>query len=403
MVTGRGFFYAGFVVANIRLGATRLYAGPAGSNLQLPAVSALTDWSTATFARASVATFWDKDDINGAGPLLYKYAVNVPRILADGSIVIEKAHTNLSLRSNEIDLSPWSSSGSVTVTPNAGTAPDGLNTAERLQITSGAQRLQAGTLGAVNHTLSAFLKPYASDLDWQLSLAGVSGTIARGALGGLASGWERKALPYFNPGAGAGSWAFDGTNQTANGGVAAHTEDVLASNVQLQQQAYASEPIETAGSIATQAKETAYITLPASLTVGTWEVDFWPAFSLAEYQADPSLPSSMVVMRSNAALYENISLYNTGAIKGVFGGDVAVKAAGPVLSSWSAGDKFTVRMFQETTEVEVLQNDISIFGPEPPPTPPYERWHYASGKRLYLHNTNNGNQGALRISQIRRV
>jgi len=82
-----------------------------------------------TFTRASTATYLDSDG------LLKSATTNTPRIEydADGNrlgLLIEEARTNVLLRSEELDVSPWASGNISAVTANSVIAPDGLQSAD---------------------------------------------------------------------------------------------------------------------------------------------------------------------------------------------------------------------------------------------------------------------------------
>ena len=115
--------------------------------------------------RATTAT-----RVNSAG-LIESVASNVPRLdYSNGScpsILVEPQRTNIALWSEQIDNnSAWfydnGGTGTVNVTPNYATAPNGLNTADRLQYLKGdgygrAQQLFTGVVGQT-YTLSIYVK-----------------------------------------------------------------------------------------------------------------------------------------------------------------------------------------------------------------------------------------------------
>lgn len=106
-------------------------------------------WS---FTRASTGT------ARNAAGLITSFASGVPR-LTDLGLLIETQSTNLLLRSGEMHTAPWSP-GNVTVTANAGVAPDGTTTATRLQATTSgaAAYTQIRTATATTGVYSQFLK-----------------------------------------------------------------------------------------------------------------------------------------------------------------------------------------------------------------------------------------------------
>jgi len=94
----------------------------------------------ATFTRSTTGTFVDKND-----GLVKTAAIDAARFEADG-VLIEGASTNLLFRSEEFDNASWAkgSTGAGTtpvVTANAGVAPDGSMTADRIQFAIGSNVL----------------------------------------------------------------------------------------------------------------------------------------------------------------------------------------------------------------------------------------------------------------------
>ncbi len=102
-----------------------------------------TSDSRITFTRASSGTFVDADG------LIKSAATNAPRFDHDSvtgeslGLLIEESRTNLVTRSEELDQ--WVIGSNSTVTANAATAPDGTNTADRVEFSS-----QSGTFISSN-------------------------------------------------------------------------------------------------------------------------------------------------------------------------------------------------------------------------------------------------------------
>ena len=110
-----------------------------------------------TVTRATTATRVDEND------LVSSVASNVPRIDYTGggcpSILLEPQRTNLLLRSQEFDNAPWGTAGSITITANNATSPDGTQNADLFsQPSSSAYRYQ--NLGVLSGTIttSIFVK-----------------------------------------------------------------------------------------------------------------------------------------------------------------------------------------------------------------------------------------------------
>lgn len=117
------------------------------------------------FARTSIGT------AIGADGMVHTFAYGEPRIEwvdldGDGiretpGILLEGAHTNACLRSEQLDDTAWTADGT-TVTPNATTAPDGTVTMDKLVETAAAglhQRYQPFTITDSEYVaVSAFVK-----------------------------------------------------------------------------------------------------------------------------------------------------------------------------------------------------------------------------------------------------
>jgi hypothetical protein len=100
---------------------------------------------------------------NSSG-LIESVANNVPRLdYSLGScpnLLLEPQRTNVALRSEEFDISPWGTLGTVTITPNATTSPSGTLTADLIlgaDSGSSVNQIISGTIGFV-YTNSFYIK-----------------------------------------------------------------------------------------------------------------------------------------------------------------------------------------------------------------------------------------------------
>jgi hypothetical protein len=98
---------------------------------------------------------------DGAADLVFSRASSATRVASNG--LIEKVRTNLALYSEQLDNAYWIKAGSptITVTANAGTAPDGTTTADRCSATSVATSSRVYTTttwGGGEYTLSLYVK-----------------------------------------------------------------------------------------------------------------------------------------------------------------------------------------------------------------------------------------------------
>jgi hypothetical protein len=91
--------------------------------------------------------------------------------------VIKWAPHNLLTRSEEFDNAAWSSTGTVTVTANAATAPDGSATADRV-VTSGASALTRTVIQELNHTIGMWVKAVTVGSNNTFRLQGTSGQLS---------------------------------------------------------------------------------------------------------------------------------------------------------------------------------------------------------------------------------
>lgn len=111
-----------------------------------------------TAVRATTATLVNSERV------IEDVAINVPRLdYTNGScpsILVEPQRTNLLLRSEEFNVSPWGTLGTITITPNSTIAPDGNNTADLIlgnNASSFISQIYGGSIGVV-YTSSFFIK-----------------------------------------------------------------------------------------------------------------------------------------------------------------------------------------------------------------------------------------------------
>jgi hypothetical protein len=127
-----------------------------------------------TYSRAGAGTAVAADGS------VVSFAANVPRITSKG-ILIEEPRTNLLLRSQEFDQSPWVPSRA-TVTANAGIAPDGTTTADLLteDTNSGTHRVYqtvTKAASAVQYSATVYIKAAGRNFA-QIRLAGTGESTA---------------------------------------------------------------------------------------------------------------------------------------------------------------------------------------------------------------------------------
>jgi hypothetical protein len=200
--------------------------------------------------RATTAT-----RVNSAG-LIESVAVNVPRLDYTNStcpsILIEPQRTNLVLRSQEIDNSSWSKDNNGTgvspvVTANYTTAPDGTNTADRVQFSNIGKTLTTDyslivqypiTLGGTG-TFTIYLKSNTSSNQNVLCYWGAG----EGTVFNVTTQWQRFTLPNLTSGlAGIVIGSRGGFGFTAGGD---ETLDISVWGAQLEAGSYATSYIPT--------------------------------------------------------------------------------------------------------------------------------------------------------------
>ena len=86
---------------------------------------------------------YDGNDPQGSANLTFTRASNASRVNADG--LVERVRTNLNLYSNDFSNAAWVKGGTTSVTPNAGTDPNGGNNAWQVVMSAGGNLYQNST------------------------------------------------------------------------------------------------------------------------------------------------------------------------------------------------------------------------------------------------------------------
>jgi len=214
---------------------------------------------------------FSRTDTNGTATALdlagnvIQFATGVPRITNRG-ILVEEARTNVLLRSNEFDNASWTATNS-TVTANAGSAPDGTTTADKIiaTVASAQHRVdQTAVNSAGTACFSVFLK--AAEYSFATIRIGSSGGIvdlSDGSVSGVSVGYTMTATAFPNGWyrcALVGSAALNDivriNVQNATGFALSFAGDgtsgILAWGAQLELGAFATSPIITTGSTGTR-------------------------------------------------------------------------------------------------------------------------------------------------------
>lgn len=211
-------------------------------------------WSIAygsmTFTRSSQGSYYTQAPTNGSTAFIAVASTDVLRTDSrDGNALtlLEGARTNSLPDGRAFDNNGFTSSGSPTITANAGPSPDGATNAERAQLSTNQNRYRGG-MGT--GTLSAFARAVSGTTAWQISAGGspAVGTTS------LSTTYLRQAI-YGNTG-GFALYA-DAFDRTAGGGITAAAEDIYIDFMQFEASSrFASSPIGTNGSTITRSADT---------------------------------------------------------------------------------------------------------------------------------------------------
>lgn len=241
-------------------------------------------WGAQLEAASSASTYTRNN--GGVYPPRFDYD---PVTRAPRGILIEEQRTNLLLRSEEFDNASWvkenAGVGSVpTVTPNAGVAPDGNTTADRVQFalnggtttTDRSTLRQLVTATAAAHTFSFWVRSFDGVSTYQIQVRDQLGT---GAPLTVTGAWQRVTLTNTYT-AGPASIGLDlrGGQTPANSNVA----DILIWGAQLEAGSFATSYIPTVASQVTRTADVAAITAPMfapwyNQSEGTFVVEATPA------------------------------------------------------------------------------------------------------------------------------
>lgn len=239
----------------------------------------------ATFSRASVATWWD--DL-----LLTRYATNVLRqsesINGIRAFALEGARTNSQAQSNNLATPPWSIGGvGTTVTTDALTAPDGtpLDAEQAEFVASGASRVVRDTEALTDNTLyaqSGFGREVGTA--WTLSAPGLQMLRKDGS--------AAVSVELFATG---GAWnRISQVVDVLSGGTTPQTRfrnnqtEARACGIwgaQIEEGAFATSLIETAGAAATRAGDDLLVTGGNSVFATPFQIWLRPGLSSAQLQA----------------------------------------------------------------------------------------------------------------------
>lgn len=226
-------------------------AGVASTTASLTASWSIS-YGSMSFSRASQGSYYTSAPTDGTSSFISVASNNVLRTdnRGDGAgslTLIEGARTNSLPDGRAFDNNGFTSSGTPTITANAGPSPDGATNAERAQLSTNQNRYRGG-MGT--GCLSAFARAVSGTTAWQVSAGGnpAVGTTS------LSTTYLRQAI-YGNTG-GFALYA-DAFDRSAGGGIAASAEDIYIDFMQFESGArFPSTPIGTNGSTITRSADT---------------------------------------------------------------------------------------------------------------------------------------------------
>lgn len=265
-----------------------------------------------------------------------------PRVNSSG-LLVEPAATNLMLRSTELDNAAWTANNltaaAITVTANAGVAPDGTTTAERFQqpaVATGqySQRYQTFTGTVAAYTHSVYVK----------GVSGSGSTTFRFQTGATVAGlvtcnFTSTAYTRCTSTAtlsGAVWLAITGADATGYGAGAASAADFYIWGEQTELGSSATGHIPTAGTTATRNVELYAFTPPAQWPVATGDVT-------VVFKPGPSSLGLGRLIHARGAT-DGFSLYYSGnSVRLDTGNATTLSTLTGVVASWVAGQTYTIR------------------------------------------------------------
>lgn len=320
-----------------------LYAGN-----DVGGVSGATGYS---FARASQAYYTNSDGT------LTLFASGALRRGTRG-VLIEGARTNLLLRSQEFDNASWAKTAvgtgvAPTVTANAGAAPDGTTTADRVQFSLGGgtgatdiSRLDqtATVVDATAYTKSVYIKSntassYVMELDIS---AGSSRVIIN-----VTPEWQRLPATFTSTSTSMQARiGLRGAGATQN----SDTADVLIWGAQLEAASFPSSYIPTTTASATRAADVLTCTAGVSYPLSLWAeferaVDTGGEEFLVQTRADANNRFALIVASNDTATAVAIAASTNNNV--AVSGSVAINAVTKMAARYALND---VRVYRGATQ-----------------------------------------------------
>lgn len=326
-----------------------------------------------TFARASSGTCLRGNISTGiSNGDMSTCTSNQPRIMPGGSgahplgLLIEGARTNSTLRSQELDNAAWSDSANVvaapTTTANAGVAPDGTTTAERLQVpaTAGGSsersfRRQVNCCPAAAASGSVFIKGVSGD--GTIDMCNHNGTAwACTACTYVSTSWTR--CTFSNITQGASNEIDIGNGSQVNGGIARSANDVYVWGLQCEAGAFPTSYIATAGATVTRATETASFAVAMSEVSGSVAATVVPhAAALCGTAAD----CGFVALSQAGPTYQQLLFYSQSGTEIRFGSSTG-NSAGNISFTPTANTPIRAAGYWDASNIALIVNGTQFAG-----------------------------------------
>jgi hypothetical protein len=228
-------------------------------------------------------------------------------------LLIEEGRTNLFARSEEFNSAPWGLIDA-TLSVNSTTSPDGLTTAEKLVVNSGANNGRVAVTNTLtgSHTMSIFAK--AAEWSWVFLAplgpgSGVWFNISNGSLGtqssgfvgavtSLGNGWYRCAVTFTGAGASASS-RIVATNSSGGLSTGDGTSGIFIWGAQLEAGGFPTSYIPTTTAALARSAEVCSIT--GSNFTGMYNNDQGTVVTVASANGlNPSLINAVAGIESGA-------------------------------------------------------------------------------------------------------
>lgn len=284
---------------------------------------------------------------------------NIPAVEPQG-LLIEGQHTNLCLRSQELDNATWVKTGGAgaaapVVTANAATAPDGTVTADRVAfaaVSTAGQRSdlsQSLATSAASYTFSLWIK--GATTGGTIFLLWYDGTFVTKIPVTFTTAWQRLSFTrtlLANAGSGF-SLGYAKDNYDATGSAV----DVDIWGVQIEQNPFVRSYVATTSTTATSNKDSVVMAVaPLPITSGYFELDFTPRWST-------NAGATLFDTRDGAG-NNGVAMYVQSDTLVFING--AVSFAQSAAQTWVPNQTYRLRAFFRNTTIAIYRDNAEIGG-----------------------------------------